>query len=407
MICLNCKGEDSRILCDLGAQPSGNLYPPSPDESLGATKFPLSYRYCLNCGLVQIEDVPVVSELFDSHNYLSGTSAPVVEHFRRLSNTLAADLSLMPGDLVIDIGSNDGTLLECFLALQCRVLGIDPGEYAKPIAERHGVTTLRSYWTKDLASILRGFEVQPRLITATSVFYHISDIDDFVSGLSLLCDEETHILIQYVSLEEMLRNFTFDHLYHEHTMMYSRASLINVFERRGFVHVSSELYPIHGGSFVSVFKRSNTPSLDVIPSLDHEMTQLFENFSKHVEQFKHHCHAILHKLVVEENKVIIGIGAPVKASTLVNYLGLTSRYFKCVLEVNHLKVGRYIPGTTIPILHEDEVSLDCDFLFIFSWNFKDYFIEKYKHFLSRGGGLIFPHPVPHIVRATGTEWLGQ
>lgn len=405
MKCLNCKSSDFRKLIDLTDQPSGNIYFSSKESSVNAERLPLAYSYCNDCGLVQLDQFPDFSKLFDAHNYLTGTSKPVVDHFESLSESLESFVSLKKGDLVMDIGSNDGTFLKNFLDRQYRVIGIDPGVYARPFAEKSGVTTFRSYWTDALARQLKDFELSPKLITAASVFYHIPDIDDFVAGLLTICDSDSYVAIQYVSLEEMLRNCTFDHLYHEHSMMYSNATLVDVFERRGFIHLSSTLYPIHGGSYVSIFKGSQLQggkSKSHVFELDRS---IYDSFFTRAEQIKLKLREFLNEISIRKNKRVFGVGAAVKASTLINYLEIDSTLIQCVLEINPLKVGKYIPGTDIEIIHEDNCELSADFLFIFSWNFKDYFIEKYASFLNQGGTLIFPHPRPHTVTKSGTQWL--
>ena len=246
--CINCGGAHLERFLDLGAQPNGNHFPSLQDFG-DEPLFPMAMAVCKDCWQVQIEECPPVEFMFTNHPYITGVNMPVVEHFDHLVRDTLAKFPLQKNSLVLDIGANDGTLLKRFQQAGMRVLGIDPGKRCGQLARAGGITVCESFWNQDSADALKRLGLRPDLITATAVFYHVTDIHDFVSGLASLLDRRGIFVAQCVYIKDVIEKFQFDHFYHEHTMIHGLTPLAGLFAKYGLKMLDVDFYDIHGGSF--------------------------------------------------------------------------------------------------------------------------------------------------------------
>jgi hypothetical protein len=252
----------------------------------------------------------------------------------------------------------------------------------------------------------------PRVITATAVFYHIPDIHDFVDGLREVMDEETVFVTQCVYLKEIIERNQFDHFYHEHIMIHSLAPLKRLFESHGMRMFDVEFDPIHGGSFIlyvclgSGSHQSTKRMGDAF--VQEEQAQLnrietYESFAERVEGNRNELVRLLEQLR-EEGKTVYGLCAPVKGSTLLNYANIGAELVEKIVEINPEKIGKLTPGTHIPIVDEKSILEQPDYYLVLSWNFLDYFVQKFKDFLDSGGKFIVPNPQVRVIdSSTGSS----
>lgn len=403
--CMNCgTSEGLHRFLDLGEQPNGNYFP-NPGEESEEPLFPFAMQVCQNCWQVQIEEFPSVEFLFSNHPYITGVNMPVVDHFHQLADRTIEKYDLSPNSLVIDIGCNDGTLLNIFAERGMRTLGIDPGKRTGELARENGITLAETFWNQDSARAVSQLNFQPKLITATSVFYHVHDIHEFVLGLREVMDEETIFSAQCVYLLDVLEKNQFDHFYHEHTMIHAIAPLKSLFERHGMRLIDVERYDVHGGSFVldvglKNCRHQTKSSIDQAIEKE-KMTGLqslptYDNFRDRIEQNRKELLAILTELK-NNGKVIDALGAPLKGSTLMNYCGIGPDLIRRATEVNQFKIGKLTPGTHIPIVDERDERDPPDYYLCLAWNFLDFFKKKHSDFLAAGGKFIVPHPTVHLV----------
>jgi len=406
VVCMNCRGKNLERFFNLGNQPNGNHFPFSADFPK-EPRFPLAMAVCTDCWQVQIEEFPSVEFMFSNHPYITGVNMPVVDHFDLLVKNTLKKFPLAANSLVIDIGANDGTLLKKFNDSGMRVLGIDPGKRTGELAKNAGLTICETFWDEHTSKAIRQLNLKPDLITATAVFYHVADIHSFVRGLAESMLDQTIFLTQCIYLKDVLEKLQFDHFYHEHTMIHAIAPLKKLFEQYGLRMLDVDFYDVHGGSFVLYVARNESRhptsakiTEAITAELDAGMHQMeaYREFSRRVEINR----TVLNKSLIDlvnQGKKIYALGAPLKGSTLLNYYDIGPDLVILATEVNPFKIGRFTPGTHIPIVYENSITEQPDFYLVLSWNFLDYFIEKYADYLKAGGKFIVPHPKVRIVGA--------
>lgn len=398
-ICMNCSGRNLVCFLDLSEQPNGNRFI-TPDQIAGEPTYPLKMDVCTDCWQVQIDEFPAQEVLFDDHPYVTGVNVPVVEHFKTLATNVKNDIGFEKGDIVLDIGSNDGSLLNSFRDLGATTIGVDPGLRVTNLAREAGHLTCRAFWNGESAQALKSLSVRPKIITATAVFYHVPDLHDFVDGLNILMEDDSVFVVQGVSMLDVMEKNQFDHFYHEHSCIHSVSALRRLFERHDMTVFDAEQYDIHGGSFV-IYVAKNAANRPVSPRVAEfeareragglENLDAYFEFSKRVEGNVADLKALLVRLK-DEGRTVMGLGAPLKGSTLLNYGEIGPDLISALTEVNEFKIGRLAPGVHIPVVDERKLDKDPDYFVVLAWNFLDFFIRKKRDFLERGGKLIVPVP---------------
>lgn len=402
---MNCGSASSlERFINLGEQPNGNHFP-SESEKDRELRFPFAMLVCTNCGQVQLEEFPSMEFMFSNHPYITGVNMPVVTHFKLMVERTVFKYELEKNSLVIDIGANDGTLLSIFREKGMRVLGIDPGKKTGKLCKDNGITVCETFWNSESANAIKKLNLQPDLITATAVFYHIPDLHDFISGLREVMTNKTVFLTQCVYLKDVLEKYQFDHFYHEHTMIHSVSPLKRAFESHGMRILDVDYYDVHGGSIVlevGLEECIYPTSPNVRQAIEAEelaglnKIETYQNFTKQVEKNRADLVQLLQHLK-DENKKVYALGAPLKGSTLLNYCNIGPDLVEIATEVNQFKIGKLTPGTHIPIVDENSLLQQPDYYLVLSWNFIDYFRQKYSEYLRNGGKFIVPHPEVRII----------
>jgi len=363
--------------------------------------FPTDLLHCAKCELVQLGlAVDPVIIFPPEYPYTSGTTKLLRDNFADLHRESAAMLGLGADDLVIDLGSNDGTLLSNFKNGGHRVLGIEPTEVGK-IADGRGIPTLMRYFTPEVAAEVKREHGPARVVTAANCFAHIEDVHSIVQGiLDLLAPDgvfisESHYLIG------LLDRLQYDTIYHEHLRYYSLTSLANLLSLHGLEVFHARAIPTHGGSIrVYAARKGARPVYDSVAKVlaaeprGEAMLARLKRFRNDVMLSKLRLLAMIRELK-EQGARICGISAPSRASTLVNYLGLDEAIIDYVCEIaGSLKIGKCMPGTSIPVVEESRLFSDQpDCAVIFSWHIADEVAPKLR---AKGyrGKLVTPLPVP-------------
>jgi hypothetical protein len=346
--------------------------------------YPAELLYCPESHLVQLGLVVDPAILFPPHYaYTSGTTRILRENFAELQAEVARLYAPQPKDLVVDIGSNDGTLLENFLKAGQRVCGIEPTQAGK-IARKKKIPTLQAFFGPASARQVVRKHGRARIVTATNVFAHMENIHQLTQAVLSMLDRDGLFITESHYLLPLLETLQYDTIYHEHLRYYSLHSLRFLLERHGLEVVHARRIPTHGGSIrVYAARRGIRPvqeSVDRI--LGEEKRKLtwdaFLGFRRKVSQSKLDLMSLL-RSIRAEGKKIYGLGAPSRASTLVNYVGLDHQIIDCVLEIRgSYKIGRYMPGTMIPVVDEERLSKDPpDYLLLFSWHIANELTEKF------------------------------
>jgi SAM-dependent methyltransferase len=362
--------------------------------------FPTNLLHCPECELVQLGLAVDPAIIFPpEYPYTSGMTKLLRDNFAELYAEAAAMLGLAPQDLVVDIGSNDGTLLSNFKGH--RVLGIEPTEVGK-IASSRGIPTLTRYFTPAVAAEVKREHGPARVVTAANCFAHIEDVHAIVEGILDLPAPDGVFISESHYLIGLLERLQYDTVYHEHLRYYSLASLAHLLQMHGLEVFHARPIPTHGGSIRVYAARRGVRSVNasVAQMLAGEprgeaMRARLDKFRNEVMLSKLRLLAMLRDLK-EQGARICGISAPSRASTLVNYLGLDEAIIDYVCEIaGSLKIGKCMPGTSIPVVEESRLFADQpDCAVIFSWHIADELAPKLR---AKGyrGKLLTPLPVPH------------
>jgi SAM-dependent methyltransferase len=368
--------------------------------------FPTNLLHCRNCELVQLGlAVDPVVIFPPDYPYTSGTTKLLRDNFADLAREAAAMLGLGKDDLVVDIGSNDGTLLSNFKNAGHRVLGIEPTDVGA-IADQRGIPTLKRYFGPEVAREVKREHGPAALVTAANCFAHIEDVHAIVDAIGEMLRPDGVFISESHYLIGLLDTLQYDTIYHEHLRYYSLASLKHLLEMHGLEVFHARPIPSHGGSIRVYAARHGTRTVqrsvgDMLAAepRGEAMAGRLASFRHDVVLSKLRLLAMLRDLK-EKGARIAGISAPSRASTLVNYVGLDEAIVDYVCEIpGSLKIGRYMPGTRIPVVDEARLYADQpDYAVIFSWHIADELAPKVK---AKGfrGQMITPLPVPRVVQA--------
>ena len=366
--------------------------------------YPALWLACPRCTLVQLGLIVDKEILFPpEYPYTSGTTKILRDNFAELYSESQTILPMRSADLALDIGSNDGTLLSNFQRGGHRVFGIEPSQVGT-LANDRGIPTMIAFFGHAVAEQARRQHGPAKIITATNVFAHIEHIHDIMESILLLLDDTGVFISESHYLLSLVETLQYDTIYHEHLRYYSVRSLQYLLNMHGLEVIHARGIPTHGGS-VRVYaarkaRYSVRPSVAQIleeedrAGLDAERLQSFKD---RVVQSKLDLYALL-RGIKKQGQRIYGIGAPSRASTLINYVGLDDGILDCVLEIKgSLKIGKYMPGTLIPVLEESHLYEDQpEYVLLLSWHIADELIPKLK---GKGykGKYIIPLPAPRIV----------
>ena len=403
--CRACRSTKLRLGLDLGSLPLANSFisqrqasDPTPEP-----RFPLRVFYCNDCRLIQLLDLVDRKEMFDDYAFLTATANTSLVHFDEYAEELTKRLEINAGDLVVDIGSNDGTLLKAFKRQGTSVLGIEPARNVASLAIASGIQTLNEYFGPE--SVERIGRGKARIITANNVVSHIGDLNGFIESVEKLLGSKGVFAFEVPWVVNVLRRFNFDIVYHEHLSYFGFKPLSEVLNRHGLELIDLEYFPeIHGGSL-----RGLAAHPHIYPKHLEALDRVFDaeergaDFNA-LEQFSHRAEEIRGKLIQllrglkTDGKRIAGYGAPAKATILLNYCSIDNSILDFVADTTPFKQGRFIPGVRIPIVAPDQFrKVAPDFALLLAWNFKDEIISKERDYLESGGRFIIPFPEPEIV----------
>lgn len=403
--CQICDSPDLQSILFLGFLPPVNQMRPIGEKPHEQPAYPAEWLYCPHCQLVQIGLAVDPNILFaPDYPYTSGTTKILRDNFAEMYQECQTILPLKPDDLVVDIGSNDGTLLSNFYNGGHRVLGIEPTLQSQ-LANERGIRTMMAFFTSETAARAEAEHGRAKVITATNVFAHIENVHDIVEGILLLLTEDGVFISESHYLISLLETVQYDTIYHEHLRYYSLHSLQYLLKMHGLEIIHAKRIPTHGGS-IRVYaarpgKYEIKPSVKAILEAEDKLgigLEKFTEFKRQVVSSKLRLYTLLDEIKAKGGRVY-GIGAPSRASTLIAYTGLDDGVIDCVLEVkgSH-KIGKYMPGTLIPVLEESKLFEDQpEYALLFSWHIAEELMPKLT---AKGfkGDYIIPLPSPRIVK---------
>jgi C-methyltransferase C-terminal domain/Putative zinc binding domain/Methyltransferase domain len=398
-------------MVDLGMSPLCESIVSPEQLNAPETFLPLRVQVCGNCWLAQLEEYVSPSEIFDEYGYFSSFSESWLRHARKYADDMVERFGIGSSSLVVEVASNDGYLLRWFVERDVPVLGIEPAANVAKAAVDLGVHTEVRFFGEDFARELRDRGVSADLIAGNNVLAQVPDLHDFASGFPLVLAPRGVVTLEFPHLLRLLEGNQFDTIYHEHFSYFSLSSCMDIFARHELEVFDVEELSSHGGS-LRVFlhhagdrSHSRTDRVDVLLAAE-EKAGLFERdtypaFGQQVERVKR---SLLAELISirEDGESVVGYGAAGKGNTLLNYCGIRTDFLDFVADRNPYKIGRFTPGTHIPIVDPAEiVNRKPDHVLILPWNLEKEITAQLEYIGDWGADFIIPIPEVHRVKPGG------
>ena len=401
--CRACQSPLLREVFDLG-QPALSGRFPGPDEP-DAPVGPVTLVLCEECGLGQLAHDYEHDELYrHNYGYRSGINATMSNHLAQLVGDILGRRTLAPGDIVLDIGSNDATLLGCYDNSQIRRIGMDPT-----------IAQYREYYSSDILAVADYFSAdsfaaispgKASIITSIAMFYDLSDPNKFVADIASSLAEDGLWVLELCYAKRMIEMNAFDTICHEHATYYGLELIANMVKAHGLHVCDVSFSDVNGGSFrifVCHQKSDFQVSRSVEMALQEEKkfglgtAEKYLEFRDNIEIQMESLRRLVNSLK-SEGKSIYAYGASTKGNILLQYCGFSSAEIEAAVDRNPVKWGRRTPGTNIPIISEADARLKCpDYMLVLPWHFRDEFIEREADYFSGGGHMIFPLPTVEVI----------
>ncbi len=405
--CRACGAARLRAFLSLGPQPLANAFLRSPEAFAGEARYPLDLCICEGCALVQLADVIDPGVLFRDYIYVTGISETIAKHNRAYARTVADLLALASSDLVVELASNDGSLLACFRDLGVRTLGVEPATNIAAMARNQGLETLNEFFDADLGTRIRETHGAARAVIGNNVLAHVDDTQGFLRGAARLLAPDGLVIVEVPYAGEMLERLEYDTVYHEHLCYFSVSALLRLCEAVGLVAVRLDRVPVHGGSLrlyagLAAHHRAHAADVRAVAEAERAGDGVasparWERFARDVVAQKQALLALLRGLKAE-GRSLAGYGAPAKGNTLLNYCGIGPDLLPYTVDRSPYKVGTFTPGTHIPVLSaETLLERRSDRVLILAWNLAEEIVSQQTEYRRRGGRFILPLPEPVVL----------
>jgi len=393
---MNCRGCGAKLILtflDLGMSPIANNLVDDKQLNHQNKSYPLRAMTCEKCSLVQLSEAIPKEKLFpSSYTYFSSYSSTWLEHSKAYAEKMISLLQLNQNDLVVEIASNDGYLLQYFSNSTIKVLGIEPASGVAKTAIAKGIPTLINYFGESTAVELTQGQ-KPKLMIGNNVLAHVPDIHDFIKGFSLLIADEGLITFEFPHLLNLIKKTQFDTIYHEHYSYLSVSALLPIFAQYGLRVINVEKLLTHGGS-LRIFVAKNMSSWIVHESVratiaeesqyDPRDLRIYETLQRKVEGIKHNLLSELIKCK-KDGKSISAYGAAAKGVTLLNYCCISNDLIDYVVDLNPNKQGKFLPGSQIPIVGINVFDMKIpDILLVLPWNLSIEIKSQLSSYLKSG-----------------------
>jgi hypothetical protein len=370
-------------------------------------KYPLCVYVCHNCFLVQVPEFEKPENIFNNYPYFSSYSSTWLEHAENYVEMIIKKFGFNEKNLIVEIASNDGYLLQFFKEKNIPVLGIEPAVNVANVAKEKGILTVTKFFNVNTANELRKDNKLADLIIGNNVLAHVSNLNDFVKGLKILLISTGIITLEFPHVLHLIQKNQFDTIYHEHFSYFSLLTVRKIFSFHGLTIFDVEEISTHGGSLrvyvkhleyedISINKRVNI-LLEKEKQYGLENISTYTNFTKNVEEVKKKLQGFFNS-ARNSRKKIVCYGAAAKGNTLLNYCTIGNNFIDYVVDKNPYKQGLFLPGTHIPIKDPSKIQkTKPDYLIIMPWNLKDEIMEQTKYIRGWGGKFVIPIPEVKIL----------
>lgn len=399
--CRLCGSLALKNVLSLTPTPPANSFVPKSKLFEAQETFPLDLFICSNCSHIQLLDVVDPKILFENYVYVSGTSPSFVKHFEKYAQSISATYAKGSTSLIVDIGSNDGTLLKFFKDYGFNVLGIDPAKEIAKEANQKGIPTIDDFFTQEIAYSVHEKHGPAQIICANNMFAHSDNLNAIANGIKILLADDGVFVFEVSYLVDVISKTLFDTIYHEHVSYHSVKPLVSFFQKHGMELIESVRIPTHGGSIRGVAQKKlghRKVGLSVKQCLAEEerlqldLSETFVNFGLKINSLKKVLIETL-TLLKRKGKRIAGYGAPAKATTLMYHFDIDSELIDFIIDDSPIKQNLYSPGLHVPVLPASAIeSTQPDYLIILAWNFAEPIISNLGAFHNRGGRFIIPLP---------------
>ena len=383
--------------------PLANNLAPSAAAALQMNRYPMQVQFCETCALSQLTVVIDPREMFSHYTYRSSVSRGYVEHCRVMARSAGERLKLGDGDLVVDVAGNDGTLLAEFAdELGVTVLNVDPAENIAKIAEKRGIPTINEFWSDAVAERILQDHGHPKLVTATNVFAHVDDVQGFMGAAAKCLAKEGALMLEFPYGVDFIQQREFDTVYFEHLSYVLIKPVVRLASESGLEVFAVEKQDIHGGT-VRVYLGHDgvhpvEPSVETF--LKREQDEGFHDRTRYLE-WNREIDSLVRNLASEvralkdAGKKVAAFAASAKGNTLLNACRLDRRTIAYIVDDTPEKIGRFSPGTGIPIVDRSRLAADPpDYLLILAWNFAREIIDSTAEY---EGKYVIPIPAFEIV----------
>lgn len=405
--CQICNSTKLHEVLDLGFQSPCDTLLSKEDLNQPEVTYPLRMIWCKNCTGVQIDYCVDGSEVYHpDYPYRSGISKPLADYQKSIANSLISKYSISSKDLVIDIGSNDGTLLSGFKKEGIKILGVEPTNIAK-LANKQGIRTIQAFFDIKTSKSIKAKYGQAKLITTTNVFAHMQTIGEMIIGIYNLLEKDGVFISETHYLLDVIQGGQFDTIYHEHLRTYSLKSIIELFKPYDFTITDVERGSRYGGNLrVHITKGKGHKVNDRVTELlklekksGLDKLQTYKKFADRAKKARVEFMDFL--ITAKRNgKSVVGKSCPGRASTLLNYYGVDTELLPYLAELhNSLKLGMFLPGKHIPVVHEKILFKDKqpDYIVLLAWHYADVIMSRLKS-LGIKSDFVIPLPRLKIVK---------
>ena len=405
--CRHCDSELTVSLCDLGMSPLANSYLAADQLDRMEPFYPLHAYVCSNCFLVQLQEFETPEHIFSDYAYFSSFSDSFVAHAKAYVEEMVTRFGFDETSQVIEIASNDGYLLQFFVAKNIPVLGIEPAANVAKAAEEKGIPTLVQFFNPETATSLSEQGKQADLLLGNNVLAHVPALNEFVRGMKIALKQRGVITMEFPHLLRLMQDNLFDTIYHEHFSYLSLNTVERVFAAHGLRVFDVQEVPTHGGS-LRIFAthadnddRPTEPNVGAVKTAESDAglqdLDAYRAFSERVKETKR---SLLRFLMDarEQGKTVVGYGAPAKANTLLNYCGVRTDLLEYTVDRSPHKQDHFVPGVHVPIYGPERIDeTKPDYVLIFPWNLKDEIMKQMAHIRAWGGKFVVPIPSAKVL----------
>jgi SAM-dependent methyltransferase len=403
--CRLCGSRNLDIALHYVPTPPADAYVPNEMRDVVQEVYPLDLYLCEDCGFSQLCDVIRADSIYVDYIYETKSSLGLVDHFQRYANTVLDHIKPPPGSLVVDLGSNDGTLLRFFKDRGMKVLGVDPAREIALDATKSGVETLPEFFTAKLSRQIRQQWGSATIVTANNIFANVDELGEFTDSVRTLLSPDGVFVFESYYLGDLIKNMVFDFIYHEHLSSFSVAPLVGFFRRHGMELIDAQRIPTKGGSLrytVQLAGGGRAVSSNVAELLAQEdrdglgRMDTFKAFAAKIDSAKEQLRALLSKLK-SEGKTIAGYGASATTTTLIYHFGLGD-FLSYMVDEYSRKQNVLSPGLHLPVLPPQTlIDRKTDYVVIIAWRYVQPILEKNRAYREQGGRFIVPLPVLEII----------